>query len=50
MRYDKALDEAKKNVEKFPQFERDGRVWVRVGDKAFHKDWFVRNAVLEEIR
>jgi len=50
MNYDDALDVAKKNVEQFPQFEKCGRTWVRVGDNEFPKDWFVRNAALMKTR
>jgi len=50
MNYDDALDIAKENIEKFPQFERNGRVFVRIGDKEFPKDWLVKNAALMKTR
>jgi len=50
MNYDDALDEAKRNVENFPQFERDGRIWVTVEGHDYPKDWFVKNAALMKTR
>lgn len=50
MNYDDAYDIAKEEVEKFPQFERDGRVWVTVNGHDFPKDWFVKNCALLKTR
>lgn len=50
MNYDDALDEAKRKIEIFPQFVRDGRVWVTVEGRNYPKDWFVRNAALMKVR
>ena len=50
MNYDDALDEAKRKIEIFPQFVRDGRVWGTVEGRNYPKDWFVRNAALMKVR
>lgn len=48
MCYDETFDEAKKSVEQFPQFERDGRVTVEGHD--YPKDWFVKNCAVMKTR
>ena len=50
MNYDDAYDIAKEEVEKFPQFERDGRVWVTVEGHDYPKDWLVKRAALMKTR
>jgi len=50
MSYDEAYDEAKQNVERFPQFVRDGRIWVTVEGHDYPKGWFVKNCALMRTR
>jgi len=50
MSYDEAYDEAKRNVENFPQFEQDGRVWVTVEGRNYPKDWFIKTCAFMRTR